>query len=72
MTVLKEGDPDRAKQLVSKTRRFKCGRCGCVFEADKGEYQPGQQYNDVYFFCKCPCCGEQAREVRMRNTFNIK
>lgn len=68
MTVIKEGDRDRAKQSVLQTRRFKCDRCGCVFEADKGEYKSVSQYNDINYFCKCPCCGENANEVRMRNT----
>ncbi len=68
MTVLKEGDCDRAKMLVLQTRRFECGHCGCVFEADKGEYKFVTQYNNVDCFCKCPCCGEDADEVRMRNS----
>lgn len=67
MKVLKEGDRDRAKQSVLQTRRFKCDCCGCVFEATKGEYKSSTQYNEFYCFCKCPCCGENADEVRMRN-----
>ncbi len=68
MTVLKEGDRNRAKMLVLQTRRFECDRCGCVFEANNNEYKSAAQYNDIYYFCKCPCCGENANEVRMRNS----
>lgn len=68
MKVLKEGDPNRAERFVIQTRRFKCERCGCIFEADKGEYKFVSQYNEVSYFCKCPCCGEtNANEVIMRN-----
>ncbi len=68
MTVLKEGNCDCAKMLVLKIRRFKCDQCGCVFEANKDEYKSVAQYNDIYYFCKCPCCGENANEIRMRNS----
>lgn len=67
MTVIKEGDLDRAKQSILKTRRFKCELCGCVFEANKGEYDSASQYNEIYYLCKCPCCGVNANEVKMRN-----
>lgn len=68
MKVLKEGDRDRAKLYVYQTRRFECDCCGCVFEADKSEYESASQYNDISYFCKCPCCGKtNANEVIMRN-----
>lgn len=62
MKIIKKG---REKDL-KKTKRFTCRECGCVFEADKGEYQSGQQYNETYFFCKCPFCGKEAPETVMR------
>lgn len=53
MKIIKEGDP--AKLITAK--RFECNKCGCVFEADKDEYKSGMQYNETYFYCKCPFCG---------------
>ncbi len=63
MTVLKDGDPDRAKQSVLKPRRFECEQCGCEFEANKDEYKVASQYNEISYFCKCPCCGTTAYEA---------
>lgn len=39
-----------------------------MFEADKGEYKVGQQYNDLFYQCKCPDCGKHANEVIMRGS----
>lgn len=58
MKIIYQGDLSKLKE----TKRFKCKACGCVFEADKGEYHAETQYNDVEFYCKCPCCGRQAWE----------
>lgn len=60
--VVKEGDPNRLKA----SKRFQCDECGCVFEADKDEYQSDMQYNTMYFYCECPCCGKTARPILMR------
>lgn len=57
--IIKEGDTGRLKA----TKRFQCDECGCVFEADKDEYQSDMQYNTAYFYCKCPCCGKWARHI---------
>ena len=53
MRIIKPGDPSRLKE----TRRFTCQRCGCVFEADKEEYNSGMQYNEIYYKSQCPTCG---------------
>lgn len=53
MKIIKKGDPGRLKAA----KRFQCDECGCVFEADKGEYKCNMRYNEEYFYCKCPCCG---------------
>ena len=37
--------------------RFTCWRCGCVFDADKGEYKPQGSRNEITFSCNCPECG---------------
>lgn len=62
MKILKQG---KIKN-ISGIKRFKCNYCGCVFEAEQGEYKSGQHYNDTYYFCECPFCGKQAPEVVMR------
>lgn len=56
MKIIKKGDP--AKLITAK--RFECCMCGCVFEADKDEYKCSMQYNETYFYCKCPFCGASA------------
>lgn len=63
MEIIKLG---RNPKPISAIRRFKCTYCGCVFEADKNEYECGSQYSDFYYSCKCPCCGQHAGEVVMR------
>lgn len=52
MKIIKEGDLNRLKKI----KRFECKECGCVFKAEKDEYKLGNQYNDEYYYCKCPCC----------------
>lgn len=60
MTIIKEGDLNRLKP-VSCLKRFECDKCGCVFEADKGEYDPYMENCSICFYSKCPCCGNLAR-----------
>lgn len=56
MKIIKQGE----KEKTAKTVRFECRACGCIFEADEGEYK----YYDapVAYACeydaKCPCCGK--------------
>lgn len=51
MRIVQEGNP------VNKTRRFGCSRCGCIFDADKGEYEiTYYPYLEPMFTCKCPNC----------------
>jgi len=56
MKIIREGN---VKRLL-KTKRFTCKECGCVFEANKGEYESGVQYNEEYFYCQCPTCKRTA------------
>lgn len=60
MKIIKDGDLNRLKE----TKQFNCGACGCVFEADKGEYTAEEQYNAVDYLCECPCCGKQATVMK--------
>ena len=49
---------------LRKKRRFVCDYCGCVFDADPGdyteEYDPGHQQYDRRAYC--PTCGRTASE----------
>lgn len=47
--------PGDLKKL-NKTKQFTCKNCGCLFEANKDEYYIGAQYNEEYYYCKCPFC----------------
>ncbi len=67
MNIIKNGDPERLKKI----KRFSCDACGCVFEAEKGEYESDMQYNETYFQCKCPCCGKTAQYVKMRKNGEV-
>lgn len=40
--------------------RFTCCRCGCVFDAEKGEYRSLQRKGE--YRCTCPECGSEASE----------
>lgn len=56
MKIIKQGDLNKLKL----TKRFECKKCGCVFEAEKAEYDIVN--NDDYIYCstlyraECPCC----------------
>lgn len=63
MKIIQNGNQ---KLVFSATKRFRCGSCGCVFEAEKDEYTAGGQYSETFYQCKCPECGKAANEVRMR------
>lgn len=52
MRIIKYGD----KNKIKKIKKFECKECGCIFEAVKGEYETGSQYNNIYYYCRCPCC----------------
>lgn len=53
MKIIKPGDKEKLKE----TKYFVCKSCGCEFEADKGEYSVGEQYNSTYYYHPCPTCG---------------
>lgn len=54
MKIIKQGN----KTNLKETKHFLCGFCGCEFEADKGEYIVGEQYNSEYYCFPCPTCGK--------------
>jgi rubredoxin len=65
MKIIKEGLPkEKLKKVLKKTKRFSCKVCGCVFEADDGEYSVSSEYG---FYtvrtCVCPNCQSVASET---------
>lgn len=54
MNILRKGDINK----INRIKRFNCKNCGCLFEANKDEYRVGSQYNEEYYYCKCPFCHE--------------
>lgn len=69
MKIIKQGkSKEELEAILNATKRFKCTTCGCVFEANKYEYEHSSscRNEDIYYFCKCPNCKKNAREVKMR------
>lgn len=56
MKIIKNGD----KKRLSKDKKFRCEKCGCIFVAGGGEYRVGSHYNELYYVAQCPCCGVYA------------
>lgn len=56
MNIIKEGRKDIADARRKQTKRFECLCCGCIFEADKGEYDHTYFRNEDQYSCKCPTC----------------
>ena len=56
MTIVVHGDPNKTRAV----KRFRCDYCGCVFDAEKGEYQSAealaQQKDNLEAYSMCPCC----------------
>ena len=67
MKILKQGkSKEELKTILNATKRFKCKTCGCVFEADRGEYETEEVQIYSYHYCECPNCGQKSNEVKMR------
>lgn len=54
MKIIKPGN-------ICHTKRFTCERCGCIWEAEKGEYEPTPQLAVMHdglnsYWMKCPTC----------------
>lgn len=55
MKIIKDGT------IPSTIIRFICDNCGCVFDAEKGEYECSSQMEVMHdglgaYKCECPCC----------------
>ena len=56
MKIIKQGN-------YNPIKRFECDKCGCVFEAEKGEYQ-FLPFKENEYLCKCPTCENFVWEVK--------
>lgn len=54
MKIIKEGNKQEAEKKMKRILTFECCICGCIFEAEKGEYIEGNQYEGDS--ATCPCC----------------
>ena len=55
MKIIKEGIVDPV------TKRFECKACGCIFEANRGEYRASSNMEIMVgvlpaYKCACPTC----------------
>lgn len=53
-------------KVPNPIKRFKCSKCGCVFEADPDDYEKGFAYQEGegYFYSNCPECGRTSYAVK--------
>lgn len=73
MKIIKEGlSCEEIERKRKGIRRFKCDFCGCVFEAEQGEYKCNQYYNsELSYACQCPKCDEVALEDKEKGNEGI-
>ena len=64
MFIIKDGDKELAEKKRKQTKLFECKICGCVFEADKGEYKGEEARFSLWYSAKCPCCGDKTYEAK--------
>lgn len=50
MRIIKEGKIKKENYILN------CPACGCVFEADKGDYEVRFDFNERYIRVDCPYC----------------
>lgn len=53
MQIIKHGEPCAFPEV----RTFDCSKCGCVFAAERGEYEVEFRRNDYIYKAVCPECG---------------
>lgn len=58
MKILKQG----IRTNPNSPKIFVCQTCGCVFEAEEGEYKSDFQYNILSFYSMCPICNAFCNE----------
>lgn len=63
MKIIKEGKAkEELEKILKNTKRFECKTCGCIFEANDGEYEPKMIGYDCIYYCECPNCERIAYE----------
>ena len=67
MKIIKKCNRKLARRKIKQTKRFECETCGCIFEADKGEYLVRDYLCDAMCYAECPCCGSCADEAKMES-----
>lgn len=56
MKIIQHGDPVKLERLAA-TKTFRCGNCGCIFEADWREYDETCIHEKkTLVSCDCPDC----------------
>lgn len=45
-------------------KRFKCGWCGCVFEACANEYEEVKESGCRKYIATCPQCGDEVQYIQ--------
>ena len=56
MQIIKKGDLNRLKKSI----QFTCKKCGCIFVANKDEYQVHfDQYQGDWVKIRCPYCNNK-------------
>ena len=62
MTILEPGIITKSEVPVTQFKRFRCSKCGCLFEADNTEYTIATTTLLSFCVCECPFCHEQAMD----------
>ena len=57
MKIIRQGNKELADNKRKRTLTFQCNDCYCIWTADNTEYNCADQYNMMYYYMPCPCCG---------------
>lgn len=68
--IIQHGDLNRLKHTIE----FTCKDCGCVFEADQGDYtfQYSQREDCGWYAIKCPFCDKWVTKKDTQRWSHIK
>ena len=59
LNIVKNGSMEEIEKHQRQTKDFSCKNCGCIWEADKGDYKIEQGLTDkIYVGMPCPFCGK--------------
>ena len=65
MKIIRNGDLENIRQI----KFFHCLRCGCIFEAEAGEYHVEEGLREDHYTMDCPVCGNRCFGRDGRNKF---